>query len=588
MRQATVIPVLALTIVVLLAAFLRLYALGSLPLSPYWEEVAVAYDANSLLQTGKDHHGALLPLIALESFGDWKPVGYAYAQIPFIATIGLTTTALRLPAAFAGVALVILTGYVAAKMNHSFWTGVLASLLAAVSPWLILFSRGGWEVNVATALFWLGAVLLLHSVLPNLSSRSSTSAVNWSQQLGGSLLLWAAAYTYHALRVLVPLLFVCLGLFVLFTKLRQAKKISPTTVFGLCMHIVSRTFGIALIITLIALVPFVLSWGSPQLTQRFSETSIFADISIIEQSNQAIEQAGKTPMARLLYHRYSFFARTIAESYLSHFSPSFLFTKGDSNPRHATGFGGQLYLLDAVLVLAGLFALLTRRSAATQPWTWLVITIAIISPLPASTTHATPHALRTLPLAVSLLVIAALGMAQLITMSAAAMSNWRSLRPIARHAIFLVTAVLLGTYLLQPIAWWRHYTTVYSVEHSDEWQFGYEQLYKALAEAATTFDTMPIFVSRVYGRPAMYYWFFSQTPPREVQAANATARKDQGEFITFQRYTFIDTMEQVTTRPALLAARPDDISVAQKQQSTVIAEVPDPFGNIIWQILYLP
>ena len=92
-------------LILLLAAVFRFYRLGSLT-SPYWEEVALAYDSYSLLETGRDHHGNPWPLVAVESFGDFKASFYFYAALPFIRLFGLNVLAIRLPSAIAGLYLV--------------------------------------------------------------------------------------------------------------------------------------------------------------------------------------------------------------------------------------------------------------------------------------------------------------------------------------------------------------------------------------------------------------------------------------------------------------------------------------------------
>jgi len=86
--------------VLILAAVLRFYHLGFNPPSPYWEEAALGYDAYSILKTGKDFHGHSWPLIAFESFGDYKPSLYFYATVPSVAIFGLNTFAVRFPSAF--------------------------------------------------------------------------------------------------------------------------------------------------------------------------------------------------------------------------------------------------------------------------------------------------------------------------------------------------------------------------------------------------------------------------------------------------------------------------------------------------------
>ncbi|MEK9171508.1 MAG: 4-amino-4-deoxy-L-arabinose transferase, partial [Patescibacteria group bacterium] len=60
-----------------LAAFLRFYKLGQIPSSLDWDEVSLAYNAQSILQTGKDEFGHSWPL-SIQSFSDYKPPVYTY------------------------------------------------------------------------------------------------------------------------------------------------------------------------------------------------------------------------------------------------------------------------------------------------------------------------------------------------------------------------------------------------------------------------------------------------------------------------------------------------------------------------------
>ena len=48
--------------ILILALLLRVLRLDQLPPSLYWEEVAIGYDAYSILKTAKDHHGNFLPV----------------------------------------------------------------------------------------------------------------------------------------------------------------------------------------------------------------------------------------------------------------------------------------------------------------------------------------------------------------------------------------------------------------------------------------------------------------------------------------------------------------------------------------------
>ncbi|MBP9781463.1 hypothetical protein KBC89_02305, partial [Candidatus Woesebacteria bacterium] len=156
--------VFTIATIVILAVVFRFFQLGNLPPSPYWEEVALGYDAYSILKTGKDHHGNWLPVVAFESFGDWKPGFYIYTVVPSIFIFGLNTFAIRFPSAVAGLAIVIGSGILANQLflekrpsklpneKSSHWLPYLVMLVAAVEPWGIIFSRAAWEANLATAL----------------------------------------------------------------------------------------------------------------------------------------------------------------------------------------------------------------------------------------------------------------------------------------------------------------------------------------------------------------------------------------------------------------------------------------------------
>ena len=103
------LPLILFWIIIIAAFLIRVVALDKVPTSLYWEEVALGYDAYSLGETGADHHGNSWPLLALESFGDWKPSLYFYVAIPFVQIFGLNTWGVRLPSAIAGVLLVAAT-----------------------------------------------------------------------------------------------------------------------------------------------------------------------------------------------------------------------------------------------------------------------------------------------------------------------------------------------------------------------------------------------------------------------------------------------------------------------------------------------
>ena len=66
-----------LLLVLLLASVLRFSVISKVPPSLNWDEVSHGYNAYSILKTGKDEWGVLLPTI-FRAYGDYKLPVYIY------------------------------------------------------------------------------------------------------------------------------------------------------------------------------------------------------------------------------------------------------------------------------------------------------------------------------------------------------------------------------------------------------------------------------------------------------------------------------------------------------------------------------
>src|SRR3990167_9776130 len=133
-----------LLLIIILASLLRIWNLNNFPVGFNADEAAIGYNAYSLLQTGKDEYGSSFPL-SFKSFGDYKPGLYFYFVMPFVAILGLNEWAVRIPSALFGIGTVILIYFLAKEIFKNRWVGIFSSLLLAISPWHIHFSRGGWR-----------------------------------------------------------------------------------------------------------------------------------------------------------------------------------------------------------------------------------------------------------------------------------------------------------------------------------------------------------------------------------------------------------------------------------------------------------
>jgi hypothetical protein len=118
--------------------------------------------------------------------------------------------------------------------------------------------------------------------------------------------------------------------------------------------------------------------------------------------------------------------------------------------------------------------------------------------------------------------------------------------------------------------------------HSSEWQYGYRELVDQVEVLRAEYPDLPVYITREQGRPAMYYWFYTQTDPTLVQAVNDVAKKDQGEFLEFENIRFVRSLTEVTSTPAIVAGSPGQVSQLKigKELGAInnLADVP------VWQL----
>lgn len=444
-----------LILIILLLAFgLRFYHLGSNPPSPYWEEAALGYDAYSILKTGKDFHGNSWPLVAFESFGDYKPSLYFYAAVPSVALFGLNTFSVRFPSALFGTLTVLLV-YLLIKNKR---TALIASLLLAISPWHLQLSRAGFEANLGLFFIVLG--------------------IFWNPALALSM------YAYHANRILAPLLFL------VFAVTGRVKKIWLNS-----------------LLFLIIALPLFINLNSPLIKQRFAETSAFATLDPIIKSNQLIAADGGGIIARLIHHRYWQYSQIFLKNYFDHFNFNYLFLSGDTNPRHSIQTVGGLYLIQLPFLLYGLLLSLKKRTKVDL----LLLAWLFLAPIPAAITLASPHALRSLAMIIPLTIFTALGLVRF------------------RKIFIIILFLELSRYLYL-------YHQVYPFKWSSQWQSGYQEMVQYVDANQDKYNH--IYITRSLGRPSIYYWFYTQTDPRLVQALNNSVPKDQGEYLEFGKIKF--------------------------------------------------
>lgn len=331
----------------------RFYKIAEIPGSLYWDEASIAYNAYSVLKTGRDEWGEFLPL-HFRAFGEFKLPVYIYTVAFFEIFLGISEFAVRAPSVFFSLGVVLLTYFITLKITSNRYTSLFAAFLLSISPWFFIFSRTGFEAVAGLMFFMLGIYLSLFL------SRSAIYIVL------GVLSFILSMYSYNAYRILAPPVLV----YVICATLRDNGTARITKL---------STIAFAIILVVVSFIPIVRVMKIDTGSSRLQAIGVFSQ-----------------------YNDYKEVFGLLAKNYLSHFDLNFLFINGDKILRHQQPGFGQLYLIQLPFLILGLFLLLKKREL-------LFLSLTLISFIPPSIATESPHALRSLSAVPFLSIITAYG-----------------------------------------------------------------------------------------------------------------------------------------------------------------------------------
>src|SRR5260221_2078674 len=471
---------LVIILLILLAAlFLRIYKIDSNPPGLTPDEASLGYNAYSILKTGKDEYGSFLPLI-FKSFGDYKPGLYIYLTVPTVATLGLNETAVRLPSVISGVITVYLVYLVVKELFRKERLALISLFVAATNPWLIYFSRGAWEVNVALALTLAGVYFFLKSF-------SKPKLLVAAAAFFGLTLL-----DYQGAKLSTGIVIAILG--ILYWK----------QVLKLPFKYLTTAFIVGLVFSL----PIILSLFSGQ-GGRLTVFSVFSyprpDTYLQAFLKEANVQKGSI-VYDLFYNEPLNFFRGIAGRFFNHFSGRFLFFGGDwANPRHTPPYQGVLIIGDIIFLAMGTVALLKNKITKE---TAFVLLWLLLAPLPAILSRDQVHAVRSFQLSIPLIIIIAFGVNYLL-------ENFRK--------IFIV--IIFGVYALTYIYFLDSYFVHQPIHNSQYWQYGYKQMVEKITPIQKNYKE--VIVQQSYDQPYIFFLFFQKYDPVKWQK-QAYLKQDNG------------------------------------------------------------
>lgn len=521
--------------IVTAALFLRLWDISQVPPGVNRDEASIGITAYSLMMTGKDEYGRMLP-ISFESFGDWKLPLYIYTVIPFIKLMGLTELAVRIPSVLAGIGSVVVIFYLARLLFASEFIALAAAFSLAVMPWHVHISRVESEAIVSVFFTLVGSLQFFIGIRNKSIASLIASAVFFS------LTYW----TYHGTHVSTTLLL--LGMAAIFWK--DIVRV-PRYWWAI---------GVGAIITLTI---FGATFQADHT--KISGISIFGDPTVVHNNIElprTVHEQTDTLATRLLHNKFTYATRTVIHNYLSSYGPEFLFIKGGGNRAHNIAGYGNLHVVEAPLLLIGiawLIAAIKKKEAKFILW-WLAI-----GGVAAAITKDAPHSNRMLAVVPALSVTAAWGYNALVS-------------SVNRSGKKLMILAVIAGYLVCMAIYLDLYFVHFKKTEAMHWGYGYKTLTSVLFSPENR--TKQVIMTKPETSPYSYILFYSGYHPAEYQKT-ATRYPISSDGFTdvsgFGRFAFraIDWQKDLGQKNTLLVVSPEEFSDALSPKVTATIRLPD-------------
>lgn len=335
--------------ILIVATIFRFWQLGQIPVSMSDDETRLSYNAYSIWKTAKDIDGHILPLAFVVSGYAFNPVAI-YITSPFVGIFGLTMFTSRLPFAIGGIITVFLLYKITYLLLKNKNIALLSSLALSISSWHLQMSRIAYEGTLALLLYLLGIFVFL-----SIKSRKIFTTVL------AMLAFLGAFYSYSGTKLIfLPII----GILVWY-KFREFnyKQLAIIGVFSLLAF---ASF-------------FVLS--KTQNAAQYGRQFFFQDAGKVSEAVELERRGSSAPeLIKKMYHnKLTYWSKIFFEHYSYAFSPQYLFLNQEGNGIFATWFRGQMYYVEAPLVLLGIFFLFLRKRKEFL----LMLLFLVIAPIPS-------------------------------------------------------------------------------------------------------------------------------------------------------------------------------------------------------------
>lgn len=367
--------------IVVFGAFLRFYHLSSNPPGLNQDETAIGYNAYSILTTGRDEHGAFMPLY-FKSFNDYKLPGYIYLTAASEKIFGVTPFAVRFPSALFGSLTLVGLFFLVKRLTNSTALSLISALFLAINPWSIFFSRVAFEVNVATSLLVFGSLFFILAI-----------------QKKHALFLYIlplfcfglSLYTYNVTRIFAPVLLLIL----IFLYRKEFVTMRKMKLLFLCVCF------------LITLIPFVLTLRSHSGLSYQTNVLIFGGESKASLIEFRSYMTGLPKIISSLFFNTFFLTLWLyGRNIIASLSTTFFFTSaGAAGGDIGIGTSGAFYLIEFFTILAGIYGGLKSKTKGILFFLLWAAGLFLLGSL----SGVVPAGTRDFPVSIALIVLSAYG-----------------------------------------------------------------------------------------------------------------------------------------------------------------------------------
>lgn len=341
---------LIIILIMLAASFLRLWHLDQVPSSMTDDEVRLTYNAYSIWHTAKDINGLTLPLTFVAGGYAFNPIPI-YITSPFVGLLGLDMFSARLPFALAGILTIFFLYKITNQLIKNKTIAIFSSAVLTFSAWHLQISRFAYEGQFALLFFVLG-IFLFFKIKKN---------EIWCLVLSMMAFL-AAFYSYSGTKLIwLPIILILVWY--------ERNKLNSKQLLFILFSVV------------ITILSFIML-SKYQGASSYGKTPFFFQKTGVE---MAVELERRTSLApeflKKVYHnKFTYWSKIFIDQYTYALSPQYLFTSQEGNGIFSIWFRGEMYFIEAPLILLGLLYLFYKKRKEL----FLVLLFLVIAPLPSA------------------------------------------------------------------------------------------------------------------------------------------------------------------------------------------------------------